>query len=139
MKQDYSETFLKGILTNAKTIAVVGASDDPQRYSYEVTEFLIARGYDVIPVNPKLAGGDVHGRPAVASLREIDRPIDIVDIFRHPDHVPEVVDEAIEVGAKVIWMQLGVSHQEAAAKAKDAGLDVVMDRCIKIELSCMSR
>ncbi|MFP3944461.1 MAG: CoA-binding protein [Alphaproteobacteria bacterium] len=138
MDQNYTETYLKHILKNASTVAVVGASDNPQRASYDVMKFLISQGYEVIPVNPRLAGKAVHGQTAVASLRDITRPVDIVDIFRRPEHVPEVVDEAIEIGAKAIWMQLGVVHEEAARKAQAAGLDVVMDRCMKIELSCLN-
>lgn len=138
MDQNYTDTFLRSILKNARTVAVVGASDNPQRASYDVMEFLVSKGYEVIPVSPRLAGRAVHGQTAVASLRDIGRPVDIVDIFRRPEHVPEIVDEAIEIGAKAIWMQLGVIHEEAARKAQTAGLDVVMDRCMKIELSCLN-
>lgn len=138
MAQTYTEAYLRNILKNARTIAVVGASDNPQRASYDVAQFLVDKGYDVIPVNPNLAGKEVHGRTAVASLRDIGRPIDIVDIFRRPEHVPPVVDEAIEVGARAVWMQIGVVHDEAARKAQAAGLDVVMNRCLKIELSVLN-
>lgn len=119
---------IKQILKTAKVIAVVGLSPDPARDSYEVAEYLQQAGYHIIPVNPKAE--KILGEKAYPDLRSIPEPIDIVDIFRRSEHVPAIVEEALEVGAKVVWMQLGVVHEEAAKKATDAGLDVVMDRCI---------
>ena len=123
------------LLTNARTIAMVGASDRPDRASYGVMRFLQSRGYRVIPVNPQIAGTELHGERVRANLAEIEEPIDIVDIFRRPIAAGEAVDEAIAAGAKAVWMQLGVINQEAAARAEAAGLTVVMDRCPKIEIA----
>ena len=116
------------ILQGAKTIAVVGLSGRRFRPSYGVAEYLQGTGYKIIPVNPNES--EVLGEKAYATLDEVPEPVDIVDIFRRPEFVPEVVDAAIRKGAKVIWMQEGVEHQEAARKAEAAGLTVVMDRCI---------
>ena len=122
------------LLKNVRTIALVGASKKPDRPSNRVMGKLIAHGYRVIPINPGLAGQSIHDQPVVASLAEIEQPIDMVDIFRASDVAGEVVDEAIEVGAKSVWMQLGVIDHEAAARAEAAGLDVVMDHCPAIEI-----
>ena len=122
------------LLKNVRTIALVGASKKPDRPSNRVMGKLIAHGYRVIPVNPGLAGQSIHDQPVVASLAEIEQPIDMVDIFRASDVAGEVVDEAIEVGAKSVWMQLGVIDHEAAARTEAAGLDVVMDHCPAIEI-----
>ncbi|WP_319484698.1 CoA-binding protein [uncultured Cohaesibacter sp.] len=130
---DYSVDYLKGILTSVKRIALVGASNKPERASYRVMRFLLEMGYDVIPVNPGLAGSEILGQPVVASLKDITGPIDMVDVFRNSEAAGDVTDEAIAVGAKVVWMQLNVSNPEAAARAEAAGLQVVMDRCPKIE------
>ena len=119
------------ILTKYKTIAVVGLSSNPTRPSYGVTEYMQSAGYHIIPVNPNET--DVLGEPSYASLEEVPQKIEIVDIFRCPDHVPPVVDAAIRANAKVIWMQLGIANQAAAEKAQAAGLTVVMDACILIE------
>ena len=116
------------ILRSAKVIAVVGLSGRRFRPSYGVSEYMQSAGYRIIPVNPNES--EVLGEKAYSSLEEIPEPIDIVDIFRRPEFVPEFVDAAIRVGAKVIWMQEGVEHTEAAQKAAAAGLTVVMDRCI---------
>ncbi|HVL78785.1 MAG TPA: CoA-binding protein [Sphingomicrobium sp.] len=123
------------LLSDARTIAMVGASDRANRPSYGVMRFLQSRGYRVIPVNPQLAGEKLHGETVVASLAEIDEPIDIVDIFRRPLAAGDAVDEAIAAGAKSVWMQLGVINEQAARKAEAAGLKVVMDRCPKIEIA----
>ncbi len=122
---------IKDMLANAKTIAVVGLSDKPERASYQVAKYMQNAGYRIIPVNPMLK--EVLGETAVASLRDITEPIDIVDIFRRAEDVPPIVDEAITMGAKAIWMQLGIINAQAAARANEAGLDVVMDKCIKVE------
>ncbi len=122
------------LLTSARTIAVVGASDRPDRASHGVMGFLQRHGYRVIPVNPQIAGQSVHGEVVRRDLAELSEPIDIVDIFRRPEAAGEAVDEAIAVGAKAVWLQLGIVNQEAAARAEAAGLKVVMDHCIKIEI-----
>ena len=122
------------LLTNARTIAMVGASDRPDRPSYGVMKYLQDRGYRVIPVNPQITGEHVHGEFVWRELGQIGEPIDIVDIFRRPQAAGEAVDEAIAVGAKAVWLQIGVINEEAAAKAEAAGLKVVMDRCPKIEI-----
>ncbi len=119
------------ILTKYKTIAVVGLSSNPARPSYGVTEYIQSSGYQIIPVNPNET--DVLGEPSYASLDDVPQKIGIVDIFRRPENVPPVVDAAIRVGAKVIWMQLGIANQTAAEKAQAAGLTVVMDACMLIE------
>ncbi len=125
---------IRDLLTHSKVIALVGASPKPERASYRVMGFLLDHGYDVIPVNPLKVGQQIHGKTVLGSLSEIDQPIDMVDIFRNSEAAAEVVDEAITVGAKSIWMQLGVINLDAAHKAQAAGLKVVMDRCPKIEL-----
>jgi predicted CoA-binding protein len=116
------------LLRNAKTIAVVGLSSAPWRPSYGVSEYMQNAGYRIIPVNPKET--EVLGETAYATLEEIPVPVDIVDIFRQSQFVPEIVDAAIRIGAKGVWMQEEIIHEEAAQKARDAGLEVVMDRCI---------
>ena len=122
------------LLRNARTIAVVGASDRPNRPSYGVMRFLQDHGYRVLPVNPQITGEHVLGEFVWRELAQIGIPIDIVDIFRRPEMAAEAVDQAIFVGAKAVWMQIGVINEEAAAKAEAAGLKVVMDRCPKIEI-----
>jgi predicted CoA-binding protein len=119
------------ILTKYKTIAVVGLSSNPARPSYGVTEYMQSSGYQIIPVNPNET--DVLGEPSYASLEEVPQKLEIVDIFRRVDEVPPVVDAAIRTGAKVIWMQQGITHEAAAEKARAAGLTVVMDACIYVE------
>jgi predicted CoA-binding protein len=118
----------KEILQKYKKIAVVGLSSDPGRASFGVSRYMQNSGYEITPVNPNEV--NVLGEKAYASLDEVPDPIEIVDIFRRPEFVPEIVDAAIRRGAKVIWMQLGVVHEEAAKRARAAGLDVVMDLCI---------
>ena len=122
------------LLRNARTIAVVGASDRPDRASYQVMRFLQEWGYRVLPVNPQITGEHVLGEFVWRELAQIGVPIDIVDIFRRSEMAGEAVDQAIFVGAKAVWMQLGVIDEEAAARAEAAGLKVVMDRCPHIEI-----
>jgi predicted CoA-binding protein len=122
------------LLTNARTISVVGASDRPTRPSYGVMRFLQEWGYRVFPVNPQITGEHVLGEFVWRELAQIGMPIDIVDIFRRPEAAAEAVEQAIVVGAKAVWMQLGVINHEAAARAEAAGLEVVMDRCPHIEI-----
>jgi predicted CoA-binding protein len=122
------------LLRNARTIAVVGASDRPDRPSYGVMKFLQEWGYRVLPVNPQITGEHVLGEFVWRELAQIGIPIDIVDIFRRPEMAMEAVEQAIFVGAKAVWMQLGVINEEAAAHAEAAGLKVVMDRCPHIEI-----
>jgi len=125
---------IRELLTSARTIALVGASDRPDRASNYVMKFLQDHGYRVIPVNPQITGEHVHGEYVWRELGQIGEPIDIVDIFRRPAGAGEAVDDAIAVGAKAVWMQLGVINEIAAARAEGAGLQVVMDRCPKIEI-----
>jgi predicted CoA-binding protein len=122
------------LLAGARTIAMIGASDRPDRPSYGVMKFLQAHGYRVIPVNPTITGEQVHGEYVWRELSQVGVPIDIVDVFRRPDAAGDAVDQAIAAGAKTVWMQLGVINEEAAARAEAAGLKVVMDRCPKIEI-----
>ena len=122
------------LLRNARTIAMVGASDRPNRASYGVMKFLQDRGYRILPVNPQITGEHIHGEFVWRELSEIGMPIDIVDIFRRPEAAGEAVDQAIFVGARAVWMQIGVINEAAAARAEAAGLKVVMDRCPKIEI-----
>jgi hypothetical protein len=122
------------LLRNARTVAVVGASDRPDRPSYGVMKFLQEWGYRVLPVNPLITGEHVLGEFVWRELAQIGIPIDIVDIFRRPEMAAEAVDQAIFVGAKAVWMQLGVINEAAAAKAEAAGLKVVMNRCPHIEI-----
>lgn len=119
------------ILRQYRTIAMVGLSGNPFRPSHFAAIYMLAAGYHVIPVNPREQ--EILGQKSYASLRDIPEPVEIVDIFREPKAVPGIVDEAIAIGAKVVWMQLGVIHEAAAQQARDAGLDVVMDSCVKIE------
>ena len=125
---------LRDLLASTRTIAMVGASDRPDRASYGVMKFLQGQGYRVIPVNPTIAGETVHGERVWAQLDEIGDEIDMVDVFRNSDAASEAVDDAIAVGAKSVWMQLGVVNEAAAKRAEDAGLKVVMDHCPKIEI-----
>ncbi len=127
---------IEEILTRSKVIAVVGLSDRPDRPSHGVAAYLQAQGYRIIPVNPALKA-PVLGEQPYAKLEDVQEHVDIVDIFRRPVDVPPVVDAAIAVGASAVWMQLGIVHEEAAAKARAAGIDVVMDRCTAIELRAL--
>jgi predicted CoA-binding protein len=121
------------LLTTNHTIAMVGLSADPMRPSHFAAIYMQSAGYDIIPVNPRYAGETILGQPVYASLEEIPRPVDIVDVFRRAEEVPALARSAIAIGAKVLWMQLGVVNEEAARLAREAGLEVVMDRCVKIE------
>ena len=125
---------IKELLANARVIAMVGASDRPDRPSNRVMKFLQGQGYRVFPVNPQITGEHIHGEYVWRELAQIGEPIDIVDIFRRPTAAGEAVDEAIAVGAKAVWLQIGVINEAAAARAEAAGLKVVMDRCPKIEI-----
>jgi uncharacterized protein len=122
------------LLQSVRTIAMVGASDRPDRPSNGVMKFLQSQGYRVIPVNPTITGEHVHGEYVWRELSQIGEPIDLVDIFRRSSEVGPIVDQAIAIGAKAIWMQLGVIDEESAARAEAAGLKVVMDHCPKIEI-----
>ena len=132
--KDYPEEYLAGILNEVKTIAMVGASSDATKFSYGVLRVLHETGYDMIPVNPAEAGGEIRGLRCYPSLAAIGRPVDMVQVFRTSDAAYAVTEEAIEIGAKVIWMQIGVRNDAAARLAEAAGLKVVMNRCPKIEL-----
>jgi predicted CoA-binding protein len=129
-----SDDEIRSILSEAKTIALVGASPKPERDSHEVMAYLQSRGYRVIPVNPVCAGETILGERVRASLAEVGGEIDVVDVFRNSEAAGAVVDEAIAAKARVVWMQLGVVNEPAAARARAAGLRVVMDRCPKIEI-----
>jgi predicted CoA-binding protein len=122
---------LRRILTDYKRVAIVGLSADWSRPSNFAAKYLLDHGFEVVPVNPKY--DEILGQKCYADLRDIPTPVDVVDLFQRVDRIPPFVDQAIEIGAKVVWMQLGIIHEEAAQKARDAGLEVVMDRCMKIE------
>ena len=127
-----SDNEIRDVLQHSHTVAVVGMSDRPARDSFAVARFLQRNGYRVLPVNPNLTGR-VLGEQPYASLRDITEHVDIVDIFRRPEFVPDVVEDAIAIGADVVWMQLGIVNLAAAQRARQAGLGVVMDRCMAIE------
>ncbi|HEY8425169.1 MAG TPA: CoA-binding protein [Limnochordales bacterium] len=116
------------ILKDARTVAVVGLSPDPSRPSHVVASYLKRQGYRVVPVNPTVS--EVLGERSYPDLRSVPEPVDVVDVFRRPEHVPAIVEEAIAIGAKAVWLQEGVVHEEAAQRARQAGLRVVMDRCM---------
>lgn len=136
----YDDSYIRGILNTVKTIAMVGASANTVRPSYFAFKYLRERGYNVIPVNPGQAGKEILGQKVYASLSDVPEPIDMVDIFRASEHVMPIVDEALALTPRprVIWMQLGIRNDEAAAKAETAGLKVVMHRCPKIEYGRLS-
>ncbi|MCZ4342358.1 CoA-binding protein [Sphingomonadaceae bacterium G21617-S1] len=125
---------IANLLRETRTIAMVGASDRPDRPSYGVMRFLLGKGYKVIPVNPQLAGQSIHGQPVLATLAEIGEPIDLVDIFRNSAAAGPVIDEAIAAGAKAVWTQLGVFNDEAVGRAEAAGLKAVVNHCPAIEI-----
>jgi len=134
----YDEDYIRGILMEVKSIAVVGASNNPVRPSYFVVKYLIAKGYTVYPVNPGIAGRELIGVKVYGNLRDIPELVDMVDIFRNSQAALAITREAIAIGAKVVWMQLGVRDDEAAKLAEAAGLKVVMNRCPKIEYGKLS-
>jgi predicted CoA-binding protein len=136
----YPDAYIRSIMQGVKTIAIVGASNNPARPSYIVTKYLAERGYDVVAVNPGLAGGEIVGRPVFAQLADVPGPIDMVEIFRNSAAAGPIVDEALALAPKprVIWMQLSVRDDAAAARAEAAGLQVVMNRCPKIEYGRLS-
>jgi predicted CoA-binding protein len=122
---------LEKLLTSAKTIAVVGHSADPSRTSYQIAAFLRRAGYNVIPVNPTVT--EIDGQPCYAALADVPQPIDIVNVFRRSEYLPDIVREAVAVEAGAVWAQLGVEHRDAISIAQESGMPLVMDRCIKVE------
>ena len=132
---NYSESYIKEVLDEVKSIAVVGASANQDRDSYKVMQVLMQHGYEVFPINPNEVGNFILGQPCYADLSSVSGKIDMVDVFRATDAVMGVTKEAIAIGATVLWTQLDIVHKEAAALAEQAGLKVVMDRCPKIELA----
>ncbi|MEO1113673.1 MAG: CoA-binding protein [Pseudomonadota bacterium] len=136
----YSDTYIKGILDEVKTVAMVGASANNVRPSYFVLKYLLSKGYDVWPINPGQAGKEILGQTVYASLDDIPDIPDMIDIFRNSEAAGQIVDQVLQSGRlpKVIWMQLTVRHDEAAKRAEDAGIRVVMDRCPKIEYGRLS-
>ena len=135
----YDDDYIRSILRKVNVIAMVGASANWNRPSYFAMKYLQQKGYRVIPVNPKEASNNILGEKAYASLSDIPVKVDMVDCFRTSDAIPPIAEDAIRIGAKVLWMQLGVRHDEAAKKAEAAGLQVVMNRCPKIEFGRLSR
>jgi predicted CoA-binding protein len=134
----YSDSYIRGVLRDYKVFAMVGASPNQVRPSYFAMKYLMAKGYRVIPVNPNHAGKEILGQTVYASLRDIPEPVDVVDIFRNSEAALEITKDAIAIGAKAVWMQLGVRNDEAARLAEEAGLKVVMNRCPKIEYGRLS-
>jgi len=134
MIDHYSETYIQEILNEVKTIAVVGASSNHQRDSYKVMESLIEHGYQIFPINPNEQGNFILGQLCYSDLSSVPKKVDMVDVFRAKDAVIGVTREAIQIGAKVLWTQLGIINEEALELGKDAGLKVIMNRCPKIEL-----
>ena len=134
----YGDDLIRKILRETRVIAMVGASANWIRPSFFAMKYLQAKGYRVIPVNPREAGNEILGETAYASLRDIPENIDLVDCFRSADAMPAIAEEAVEIGAKVLWMQLGVRHEGAAAMAAEAGLTVIQNRCPKIEYGRLS-
>ena len=132
--EPYSDTYIQGILSSVKTIAMVGASPDKTKFSYGVLRVLHETGYDMIPINLRPGLEDIRGMRVYPDLASIDRPVDMVEVFRKSEDLYGIAEQAIAIGAKVLWGQIGVINHEAARLAEDAGLKVVMDRCPKIEL-----
>ena len=132
--EPYSDNYIQAILTSVKTIAMVGASPDKTKFSYGVLRVLHETGYDMIPINPRPGLEDIRGMKVYPDLASIDRPVDMVEVFRKSEDLYGIAEQAISIGAKVLWGQIGVINHDAARLAEDAGLKVVMDRCPKIEL-----
>ncbi|MFX3633383.1 MAG: CoA-binding protein [Candidatus Pristimantibacillus sp.] len=130
-----SRDAIKGILQASETVAVVGLSDRPDRVSYMVSQAMQAKGYRIIPVNPNAES--ILGEKSYASLSDIPEKVDIVNVFRRPEHTPPIAEEAVAIGAKTLWLQLGISNEEAAQIAVQGGLNMIMDRCIKVEDSIL--
>ncbi|MBT7219587.1 MAG: CoA-binding protein [Alphaproteobacteria bacterium] len=130
----YSNDYLQDILKSVKTIAMVGASPDKTKFSYGVLRVLSETGYEIIPINPRPGLEEIRGLKVYPSLEAVGRPIDMVDVFRRAEDLPQIAQEAVNAGAKILWGQIGVKNAEAARIAEEAGLKVVMDRCPKIEL-----
>ena len=128
-EEPYSNEYLQGILTSVKTIAMVGASPDKTKFSYGVLRVLHETGYDMIPINPRPGLEEIRGLKVYPSLAAIDRPVDMVEVFRKPEDLYGIAEEAIAIGAKVLWGQIGVINHDAARLAEEAGLKVVMNRC----------
>ena len=135
---NYDNTLIRRVLRECKTIAMVGASANWNRPSYFAMKYLQEKGFRVIPVNPREAGKEILGETVHAELKDVPDKVDMVDCFRSADAIPGITDDAIEIGAKVLWMQLGIRHEEAARKAEAAGLTVIMNRCPKIEYGRLS-
>ena len=130
----YSDDYINQILSDVETIALVGASSDPDKDSYKVMKFLLEKNYQVFPINPNQAGMNILGQYCYADLTSLTESIDMVEVFRRSEAVFDIAKDAISIGAKVLWTQLGVVHEEAAQMAQKAGLKVVMNKCPKIEL-----
>lgn len=124
---------IKNILAECKNIAVVGLSDNPERTSHMVSKAMQDKGYRIIPVNPTAAGKTILGEVCYASLQDVPEQVDLVNVFRRSEHTPQVAREAVQAGARTLWLQLGIYSEEAASIAQEAGLNVIMDRCIKVE------
>lgn len=137
-RESYSDEYLLDILKNNRIIAMVGASPNWNRPSYFAMKYMQTKGFRVIPINPAASNQEILSEKVYARLKDLPVKVDIVDIFRRSDAVPPIVDDAIAIGAKVVWMQLGVRNEEAATKAERAGLKVVMNRCVKIEFGRLS-
>jgi predicted CoA-binding protein len=133
--QNPSREEIRDILNESQTIAVVGLSDNPERVSYMVSEAMMKKGYTIIPVNPNADA--ILGQKSYKSLGDVPAPVDIVNVFRRSEHTPPVAEEAVAIGAKTLWLQLGVLNEDAAAIAGEGGLRVIMDRCIKVEDSIL--
>jgi len=135
MHNNYSDSFIKKVLEDAKSIAIVGASPNKERDSYKVMKYLLEKGYEVFPVNPKESGNIILGQYCFDDLESINKPVDMVDVFRATEAVMGIAEQSILIGAKVLWTQENIVHEKAAKLAENAGLKVVMDRCPKKELS----
>ena len=128
-----SRVEIKQILADCKNIAVVGLSENPEKTSHMVAKAMQERGYRIIPVNPTAAGKEILGETCYASLKDVPEQVDLVNVFRRSEYTPEVAEEAVQVGARTLWLQLGIYNEEAAEIARRGGLNVIMDRCIKVE------